>query len=258
MFDIGMGEFVVIGVVALIVIGPEDLPEMFRQLGRITGKLRQMGREFQRAMDQAAKETGVKDVAKDLGSLTSPKSMGLDAVKAAADKFEKWDPVKAAAARAVPKAATAGEAAADAAEAEMEARTIAATSGMTPATMTLATPAPAAPFVPTPVPTAPPAAAEVVAPAGAGPETRALYEKQAAKKKVIDDSVARLKAIEAGEAPAAVPKTRKPRAAKPAAETPVEKATKSASRRKAADSAAPDPAPAAAPARKSRKKDAEA
>ena len=95
--DIGWAELMLIGIVALIVIGPEDLPEMFRQLGRFTAKLRAMSRDFSRAMDQAAKDSGVKDVAKDLKTMTSPKAMGLDAVKSAADKFEKWDPIKNAA-----------------------------------------------------------------------------------------------------------------------------------------------------------------
>jgi sec-independent protein translocase protein TatB len=94
MFDIGWAELVIIGVVALIVIGPKDLPEMFRTLGRFTAKLRSMSRDFQRAMDAAAKESGVKDVATDLKTMTSPKNLGLDAVKNAADKFEKWDPLK--------------------------------------------------------------------------------------------------------------------------------------------------------------------
>lgn len=92
--DIGWAELLIIGVVALIVIGPEDLPEMFRQLGRFTAKIRAMAREFQRAMDQAAKESGVDDVARDLKTAASPKSLGLSAVKEAADKFEKWDPLK--------------------------------------------------------------------------------------------------------------------------------------------------------------------
>ena len=94
MFDIGWAELVIIGVVALIVIGPKDLPEMFRTLGRFTGKLRAMSRDFQRAMETAAKDSGVKDVASDLKSMTSPKNLGLDAVKNAAAKFEKWDPLK--------------------------------------------------------------------------------------------------------------------------------------------------------------------
>ncbi len=97
MLDVGWAELLVIGVVALIVIGPKDLPEMFRQLGRFTAKLRSMAREFQRAMDQAAKESGVKDIAKDLKAVTSAKAMGLDAMKGAVDRFEKWDPIKNAA-----------------------------------------------------------------------------------------------------------------------------------------------------------------
>lgn len=94
MFEIGWTELLVIGVVALIVIGPRDLPEMFRQLGRFTGKMRAMARDFQRAMDQAANETGLKDVARDLKAASSLKSTGLDAVKNAASKFEKWDPMQ--------------------------------------------------------------------------------------------------------------------------------------------------------------------
>lgn len=94
MFDIGWTELMVIGIVALIVIGPKDLPEMFRTLGRFTAKAKGMAREFSRAMDQAANEAGVKDVAADLRKATSAKSMGLDAVKDAATKFEKWDPMK--------------------------------------------------------------------------------------------------------------------------------------------------------------------
>jgi sec-independent protein translocase protein TatB len=92
--DIGWAEMLLIGIVALVVIGPEDLPQMFRQIGRFTAKIRAMSRDFSRAMEQAAKDTGVKDMAKDLRSATSVGGLGLDKVKAAADKFEKWDPIK--------------------------------------------------------------------------------------------------------------------------------------------------------------------
>lgn len=92
MFDIGWSELLLIGIVALIVVGPKDLPGMFRTLGRFTARARQMGREFSRAMEEAAKETGVKDVADDLKTATSKKNLGLDALEQAADKFEKWKP----------------------------------------------------------------------------------------------------------------------------------------------------------------------
>ncbi len=94
MFDIGWTELLVIGVVALIVVGPRDLPGMFRTLGRFTAKARSMARDLSRAMEDAADEAGVKDMAKDLKNMTSARTLGLDKIQDAATKFEKWDPIK--------------------------------------------------------------------------------------------------------------------------------------------------------------------
>lgn len=117
MLDIGWTELLVIGVVALIVVGPKDLPKMFRTLGQFTAKARNMAREFQRAMDEAADESGVKDVARDLRGMTDPKKMGLDEL----DKLKNWDPMKPDASAQKGKAAdTAALDAGDEAEAELD------------------------------------------------------------------------------------------------------------------------------------------
>ncbi|WP_461307579.1 Sec-independent protein translocase protein TatB, partial [Albidovulum sp.] len=92
--NIGWSELLVIGMVSLIVVGPKDLPGMFRTLGRFTAKARAMGREFQRAMEEAARDSGVKETTDSLRSLTSKKNLGLDVLDKAADSFEKWEPGK--------------------------------------------------------------------------------------------------------------------------------------------------------------------
>ncbi len=84
MFDLGWSELLVIGVVALIVVGPKDLPVLFRNVGRYMGKARVMAREFSRAMEAAADEAGVKDIDRTLKAAVNPKALGLDALRDAA------------------------------------------------------------------------------------------------------------------------------------------------------------------------------
>ncbi len=89
MFDLGLTELLVIGVVALIVVGPKDLPVMFRNVGRFVGKAKGMAREFSSAMNDAADESGVRDVAKGLKAATNPVSTAMDGVREAAQDMAK-------------------------------------------------------------------------------------------------------------------------------------------------------------------------
>lgn len=56
MFDIGWTELLVIACVAIIVVGPKDLPRMLRTLGQTIGKLRRLSREFQSTFNDALRE----------------------------------------------------------------------------------------------------------------------------------------------------------------------------------------------------------
>ena len=96
MLDLGWSELLVIGIVALIVVGPKDLPIMFRRMGEFTGKARRMAREFQTAMNDAARESGVDDVASDLRKMSNPKRYGMDALKDATKDLTAWSPDEAA------------------------------------------------------------------------------------------------------------------------------------------------------------------
>ena len=74
MFDISMAEMAIVGIVALIVVGPKDLPRMFRSVGQFVGKARGMARQFQSAMNEAARQSELQDI-----------KSAVDGVKAAAD-----------------------------------------------------------------------------------------------------------------------------------------------------------------------------
>ena len=71
MFDIGWGELVVIGIVALIAIGPKELPTVLRTLGQYMGKVRRMAAEFQGQFQDAMREAEMADLKKQAEEIKS-------------------------------------------------------------------------------------------------------------------------------------------------------------------------------------------
>ena len=70
MFDIGWGEFLVIGIVALIAIGPKELPAVLRAVGQWVTKLRRMATEFQSQFQEAIREAEMADLKKEVDEMT--------------------------------------------------------------------------------------------------------------------------------------------------------------------------------------------
>jgi sec-independent protein translocase protein TatB len=66
MFDFGWSEMMVILVVALLVIGPKDLPRVAREVGKWAAKARSMARDFQRSLDEMAREAELQDIKAEL------------------------------------------------------------------------------------------------------------------------------------------------------------------------------------------------
>jgi sec-independent protein translocase protein TatB len=71
MFDFSWGEVMVIGGVALIVIGPKDLPKALRTVGNMVAKVRRMAGEFQSQFNEAMREAELDEVRKDLQGLNT-------------------------------------------------------------------------------------------------------------------------------------------------------------------------------------------
>ncbi len=71
MFDLDWSKLALIAVVALVVIGPKDLPRVMRILGQWMQRARSIAREFQGSLDQMVREAELEDVKRDLDKATN-------------------------------------------------------------------------------------------------------------------------------------------------------------------------------------------
>lgn len=78
MLGVGWTEMLVIGVVALIVIGPKELPAVMRKIGQFAGTVRRMGQDFQRELN---KTTGLNEITNLRNSVTQPLKATADAIR---------------------------------------------------------------------------------------------------------------------------------------------------------------------------------
>jgi sec-independent protein translocase protein TatB len=69
MFDIDSGKLLILGLIALIVIKPKDLPAVMRQVGSTIGQLRRMAAEFQGQFRDALREAELEDLKKDVAKV---------------------------------------------------------------------------------------------------------------------------------------------------------------------------------------------
>jgi sec-independent protein translocase protein TatB len=69
LFDFSWPEIMVVMVVALIVIGPKEIPKAMRALGRVVGKIRRFADEFRRHFDETVREAGAEDLQREIQQL---------------------------------------------------------------------------------------------------------------------------------------------------------------------------------------------
>ena len=147
MFDISWGKLVIIGVVALLVIGPKELPGVLRMVGQWMGKMRRMASEFQGQFQEAMREAEMADLKKQFDDTAASFTSAIDPSGLKTD-IEKMiqDPVAPSATS--PPAADAASATSTAATPPSD--------PAAPAPVAPPTPAAAAPTVDVPMPELPP------------------------------------------------------------------------------------------------------
>ena len=78
MFDFDIGKLIVVGIVALAVIPPKDLPRVMRTVGQVVGKMRRMAAEFQGQFMDAMREADLEGVRKELEALNEKAKVDAD------------------------------------------------------------------------------------------------------------------------------------------------------------------------------------
>ncbi len=73
--SLGFNEIVILAILALVVVGPKDLPLLFRKLGRWTAKLRGMAQEFRTGFDELARQAELDELKREVEALRRTTSL---------------------------------------------------------------------------------------------------------------------------------------------------------------------------------------
>lgn len=86
--DLGATELMIIAAVALIVVGPKDLPVLMRKVGQFLARMRGMAAEFRASFDEMARQSELDDLRKEVQALRSGQFMGDPAAALSAGSAE--------------------------------------------------------------------------------------------------------------------------------------------------------------------------
>ncbi len=87
MFDIDSGKLLIIAIIALVVIGPKELPGVLRQVGVALAKVRRMAAEFQGQFAEAMRESELEELKKDVQKMSDTANFNFDPLADMKDQF---------------------------------------------------------------------------------------------------------------------------------------------------------------------------
>ena len=106
MFDLGWSEFLIVGFVLMMVVGPKDLPKVLRTFSKFSSQARSMAREFTSSLEEASKDANMGDVKQIVSDIKTGKfedmadmmdddmKSELDDIKASTGLYEVSDEIK--------------------------------------------------------------------------------------------------------------------------------------------------------------------
>lgn len=75
MFDIAWSELLIVAIVALVVVGPKDLPKLMRTVGRWMAKVREMADQFRKSFDEMSRQSELEELKAEINALRAERPL---------------------------------------------------------------------------------------------------------------------------------------------------------------------------------------